>query len=60
MPPRKPVSAGARFAAGYASEPLRQGVREYFGGFDKGIAAGLAIRHVCGTAYMSDDFQQEQ
>ena len=30
-----------------------------FGGFDKGIAAGLAIRHDHGSAYMSDDFQQE-
>jgi transposase InsO family protein len=40
-------------------EPLRQGVREHFGGFERGIAAGLAIRHDHGSAYMSDDFQQE-
>ncbi len=39
--------------------PLRQGVREHFGGFDRGIAAGLAIRHDHGSAYMSDDFQRE-
>jgi transposase InsO family protein len=48
--------SGNRFEA---LEPLRQGVREQFGGFDKGIAAGLAIRHDHGSAYMSDDFQQE-
>jgi transposase InsO family protein len=32
--------------------------REHFGGFDRGIAAGLTIRHNHGSAYMSDDFQQ--
>src|SRR6478752_3276364 len=40
-------------------QPLRQGVREFFGGFDRGIAAGLAIRHDHGSAYMSHDFQAE-
>jgi transposase InsO family protein len=48
--------SGNRFEA---LEPLRQGVREHFGGFDKGIAVGLAIRHDHGSAYMSDDFQAE-
>ncbi len=47
---------GDRFEA---LEPLRQGVREHFGGFDRGIAEGLAIRHDHGSAYMSDDFQAE-
>jgi hypothetical protein len=28
-----------------AMEPLRQGVREHFGGFDRGVAVGLAIRY---------------
>jgi transposase InsO family protein len=42
-----------------ALEPLCQGVREYFGGFDRGIAAELTIRHDHGSASMSDDFQQE-
>jgi transposase InsO family protein len=42
-----------------ALEPIRQGVREHFGGFDRGIAAGLAIRHDHGSAYMSDEFQAE-
>jgi transposase InsO family protein len=47
---------GNRFEA---LEPLRQGVREHFGGFERGIAAGLSIRHDHGSAYMSDDFQRE-
>jgi putative transposase len=48
--------SGNRFEA---LEPIRQGVREHFGGFDRGIASGLTIRHDHGSAYMSDDFQQE-
>jgi transposase InsO family protein len=44
--------SGNRFEA---LEPIRQGVREHFGGFDRGIAAGLSIRHDHGSAYMSDD-----
>jgi transposase InsO family protein len=48
--------SGNRFEA---LEPLRQGVREQFGAFEKAIASGLAIRHDHGSAYMSDDFQQE-
>jgi transposase InsO family protein len=43
---------GDRFEA---LEPLRQGVREHLGGFDR----GLTIRHDHGSAYMSDDFQRE-
>ena len=50
------AKGGDRFEA---LEPLRQGVREHFGGFAKGIADGLAIRHDHGSAYMSDDFQRE-
>src|SRR3954465_13161264 len=42
-----------------ALEPLRQGVRRHFGGFAKGIAHGLAVRHDHGSQYMSDAFQQE-
>jgi putative transposase len=48
--------SGNRFEA---LEPIRQGVHEQFGGFEKGIARGLSIRHDHGSAYMSDDFQQE-
>ncbi len=47
---------GDRFEA---LEPLRQGVREHFGGFDRDIARGLSVRHDHGSAYMSDDFQRE-
>jgi transposase InsO family protein len=50
------AKSGNRFEA---LEPLRQGVREHFGGFDRGIAAGLAIRHDHGSAYMSENFQRE-
>jgi putative transposase len=50
------AEGGDRFEA---LEPLRQGVREHFGGFEKGIADGLSIRHDHGSAYMSDDFQRE-
>jgi hypothetical protein len=46
--------SGNRFEA---LEPIRQGAREQFGGFDRGIAPGLAIRHDHGSAYMSEDFQ---
>ena len=42
-----------------ALEPLRQGVREHFGGFGAGVAEGLAIRHDHGSNYLSDDFQRE-
>src|SRR5262245_2395707 len=48
--------SGNRFEA---LEPIRQGVREYFGGFAKGSATGLAIRPDHGSAYMSDDVQPE-
>jgi transposase InsO family protein len=47
---------GTRFEA---LEPLRQGVREHFGTFEAGIAAGLSIRHDHGSAYLSDAFQRE-
>jgi putative transposase len=50
------AKGGNRFEA---LEPLRQGVREHFGGFERGIARGLAIRHDHGSAYMSDDFRRE-
>jgi transposase InsO family protein len=42
-----------------ALEPVRQGVRRHFGGFARGIATGLAVRHDHGSQYMSDDFQTE-
>ncbi|MFQ5601620.1 MAG: transposase, partial [Candidatus Krumholzibacteriia bacterium] len=42
-----------------ALEPIRQGVREHFGGYEEKIAVGLKLRHDHGSQYMSDDFQQE-
>jgi putative transposase len=42
-----------------ALEPVRQGVKEYFGAFAAGSATGLRLRHDHGSVYMSDDFQGE-
>jgi putative transposase len=42
-----------------ALEPLRQGVRDYCGGFRVGAAAGIRNRHDHGSQYMSDDYQAE-
>lgn len=47
---------GTRFEA---LEPIRQGVRQHFGGFAKDIAVGLSLRHDHGSQYMSDAFQGE-
>ena len=50
------AKGGNRFEA---LEPLRQGVREHFGGFGAKVAQGLTIRHDHGSNYLSDDFQRE-
>lgn len=42
-----------------ALEPVRQGVRARFGGFDKDVAKGLRLRHDHGTQYVADAFQTE-
>jgi len=42
-----------------ALEPIRQGVRERFGGFAKDIARGLELRHDHGSQYVSHHFQSE-
>lgn len=47
---------GTRFEA---LEPVRQGVRDHFGGMAATAAAGLTIRHDHGSQYLSDDFQAE-
>jgi len=47
---------GTRFEA---LEPLKQGVREYFGDFAPLAAQGLTLRHDHGSQYMSHDFQEE-
>ena len=42
-----------------ALEPIRQGVCEHFGAFEKNIAERLSLRHDHGSQYVSDDFQNE-
>ncbi len=53
------IHAAARATRFEALEPIRQGVREHFGGFGKGLARGLAVRHDHGSQYLSDAFQNE-
>jgi putative transposase len=53
------IHADARATRFQALEPIRQGVRQHFGGFAKAIAGGLAVRHDHGSQYMSDAFQTE-
>lgn len=50
------VKHASRFEA---LDPIRQGVKEYFGSFSAGSAAGLRLRHDHGSVYMSNDFQTE-
>ena len=47
---------GDRFEA---LEPLRQGVREHFGGLTAAAAQGVALRHDHGSVYLSGEFQAE-
>ncbi len=42
-----------------ALEPIRQGIRQYFGAFQAQIAQGLSLRHDHGSQYISQDFQKE-
>jgi putative transposase len=53
------IHAAARATRFEALEPIRQGVRQHFGGFAKDIAKGLAVRHDHGSQYLSDHFQKE-
>jgi len=47
---------GNRFEA---LEPIRQSVKDVYGGFAQDVALGLTMRHDCGSQYTSDDFQDE-
>jgi hypothetical protein len=47
---------GNRFEA---LEPLRQGLPERFGGYDRDVARGLPVRHDHGSQYLSGHFQAE-
>jgi transposase InsO family protein len=53
------IHAHAQATRFQALEPIRQGVRQHFGGFARAIARGLAVRHDHGSQYMSDHFQKE-
>ena len=53
------IHAHARATRFQALEPIRQGVRQHFGGCTKNIARGLSVRHDHGSQYMSDAFQKE-
>ncbi len=53
------IHAARRATRFEALEPLRQGVREHFGGLAKNVARGLSVRHDHGSQYMSDAFQKE-
>jgi len=53
------IHAARRATRFEALEPIRQGVREHFGGFATHIAHGLSVRHDHGSQYMSDVFQKE-
>ena len=53
------IHAARRATRFEALEPLRHGVRRHFGGFAKGIAHGLAVRHGHGSRYMAHDFRKE-
>jgi putative transposase len=47
---------GTRFEA---LEPIRQGVREHFGGIGPNVVQGVRLRHDWGPQYVSHDFQSE-
>jgi len=53
------IHASRRATRFEALEPIRQGVRQRFGGFDRHVAAGLAVRHDHGSQYVAHDFQKE-
>jgi transposase InsO family protein len=53
------IHAHVRATRFEALEPIRQGVRRHFGGFDKDIARGLSVRHDHGSQYTSEYFQKE-
>ena len=50
-----PIHAVKKATRFEALEPIRQAVKEHFGGFCAGAADGLNLRHDHGSVYMSDD-----
>ncbi len=53
------IHAAAEATRFEALEPIRQAVREYFGGYEHQVALGLSLRHDNGSQYVSDHFQEE-
>ena len=53
------IHAHAQATRFQALEPIRQGVRQRFGGVAKAIARGLAVRHDHGSQYISHHFKTE-
>ena len=53
------VHAAGRATRWEALEPIKQGVREFFGSVRQNVAHGLQLRHDNGTQYLADDFQRE-
>lgn len=53
------IHASAKGDRFQALEPINQGVREQFGAIGSKTAAGLKVRHDHGSAYLSDDFQDQ-
>jgi putative transposase len=53
------IHASQRADRFQALEPVKQAVRERFGSFAKGAAAGLQLRHDHGSQYVSHHFQTE-
>lgn len=47
---------GNRFEA---LEPIREGIRSYYGDYARDVAPGLLLRHDHGSQYMSKHFQKE-
>jgi transposase InsO family protein len=42
-----------------AIEPVRKAIEQVYGGCDEQVAAGVGLRHDCGSAYLSGYFQDE-
>jgi putative transposase len=53
------IHASRRADRFQALEPIRQGARERFGAFAKGVARGLELRHDHGSQYVSHHFRSE-
>ena len=50
------IHAAKRATRFEALEPIRQGVRDYCGGFRENAAAGILCRHDGSSQYLSEDY----